>query len=1548
MTGDIEPGKPQASERDGDPARRNPRDRHLGGYGPEQGVPAAEGPVSARALHGAARQQARLRAAGQEAGAQEQAEETVPPAFALTPMQQGLLYESAAIGRPWVNLEQIVVHLDGEAPEPEALCRAWQQVCADHAMLRSAILWQGRDTPVQQIHPADEAARMIRVEPRDWQHLEAQAQRRALARFLREDRNRGVALETPLSWRVALMRLGGSRSVMVWTIHHVLVDGRSMSLVLEDLFAHLEGRVAGQALARPDHRRDHRPDHRPDPKQAPKGGQGNGSAPQDAGFHVFASAVAQAAAREETRAFFRTQLAGVEQPNRIAPLSEGFADLQTDPGDIRPVGPIAVGPIAKGRKRQLHHQLSAQLRRDLVARAARAGATLADMIHVAWGVLIARWSGQSRAVFGVTRSGRYLVAGSARMVGCLINTLPLHLRLSDGIGLDDLLGAVRRDTVAMRPHEQASLAEMRQCCDLPADMALFDTMVMFERDSLGARMRGLGGGWATRRVELHEEGAMPLTLAVYGDACPQLVLEYDPEAVPEAQAQRMLGHFCHLLDQLAQAPVGLALSDLDMLPDAERMCLQRWGRPEGARRLARDLAEGPVCMARRLAARAALQPEAPAVVGAWSTPQEGAALSHGQLQARANRLAVQLQLRGAGPGDIIAICLPRSVDFVIAMLAVLKTGAAFLPVDPDYPPAVVAHMLQDSQARLGVAAAGDLPISESDMGEYDPILRNVTWVSPQGTTLKGAHQTDSGPDNQTGNQPGRQTGRNRRAPAPVLPDPDPARLAYVIYTSGSTGKPKGVKVPMRALMAHALAIAAEFDLSDQDRVLQFASLSFDVSIEEILPSLLAGGCVILRDADMLAAPLQFLERVGALKISVLNLPTAFWHMLCDSMAESGHRLPASVRLVIAGGEQVNAQTLARWQAMVPDVRWLNGYGPTETTITCTLFDPGGPVDALQDIPIGRPVAHALAYVLGPDGSLAPAGVAGDLWIGGLAVSDGYIARPETTARSFRPDPRAPVPLLTAGAGPARIYRTGDRAAWREDGTLAFLGRQDRQVKLRGFRIDLRHVEQVLERARPGLRALAAVRGADGPAAQLCCWVQDPAWQGPQVTEADLAPLQAVVQTELPAHMRPALVGVLRFVRTAGGKIDTAALPAPRPARPGPVASGAPGSGLGSDPAAPASALARRIADLMGDVLDQPGLAVDAGFYDQGGHSLLAMRLIGRIEAELGAQLSPVALHQAPSPRLLAALLEGEHSEARRRRSLPGGSHPGTGQGSDQVSGQVSSLGATLPRHLVPIQTGGDLPPLFGVHVLGRNEEFYRPLAATLGPQQPVYGLTVGVLDAETPTGVKITAARYFDEIQTHYPQGVVHLAAVSLGAYFAFELACRLQAAGRSLGMVALFDAEGPGGRCRVQGLGRIRAHLRLMQRMGLGYLGHVAGNRLHGLRRRLMHRHVAQNGAEARLAEGPDSDLSIEALIAANQQSVARYDPAPLPVPLTIFRAGDDLFDSAEGLRQGLGWAPVAGAGFDLIDVPGTHLGILSPPNVEILGRHMAQVLARHDGTDV
>ncbi len=1271
-----------------------------------------------------------------------------------TPTQLAFVYGSIGMHRPWANLEQVEVHLD-EAVGLGALRAAWVRVVATHDALRFVWrdgAWLEADGPFE-----------ISIEHHDWSTLSEPQQEKHLRAYLEEDRRRGVDLAQALPWRVMLARLGPRGSVLVWTVHHALVDARGMGVVLEDLLDELAGRARREPSA---------------------------------SFRQYLDGL-RLRRSEATRRFFAGELAELELTARLYDCP---------------------APLAS-RTRRATFRLDEATTSALRASAASVSASLANVIQAAWALLLARVTGRDDVVFGVVVSDRYAPRDAQRTVGCLINTLPLRLRVSEDLTLGAWLSVARRTTLAMRPHHHASLSDLREWLELPGDRPMFESTLMFDFESFSSILARGEGAWQPRRVTLHEEGAEPLAVAAYGDARLLVRFEHDPAVVDDARAEALLESFRRLLSSIARAEPDTPLAALDMLSESERARLLELGRPEHPVEVVEP------CLAMRFERVARERQDAVAVCRL----ADDARLRFGELDARANGLAWLLSERGVGEGDVVALHLERSREWVVAMLATWKVGAAFIPVDPGYPEAVVEHILRDSGARLVVTRQPS---------------RFASSVSP-----------DAPP----------------RSDAPRRPPPDPSRLAYVIYTSGSTGTPKGVMVSCGSLVAHADAVTIAYRLDERDRVLQFASPSFDVALEEVVPTLLAGGRLALRDGDGISTT-QLLEAARQHELTVLNLPATYLHVLVDDMVRTGSRMPPSVRLLVTGSERVDPRALAKLARLEPSLRWINGYGPTECTITSTCHEAAA-VEEGRDVPIGRPLGHARAYVLAADGSLAPLGAPGVLWIGGPAVALGYVGQPELTARVFRASP------FEQG----RIYRTGDRARWRPSGELDFLDRTDREVKVRGHRVDLRHVERALESMEEIERAVVAVDGAGTSAARLVAWVQVD--RGP----VDPVALRRAAEARLPPPMVPTLSVVESFPLGPRGKIDVAALRqvAPR----------------GDDDTPPRASDARtmRVAEVMAKTLGKARIGPDDSFYDVGGHSLLALRLVGALSSELGVELDVVDVHRLKTPRAIAHGLDG-----------------GGGSG---------------PRCLLDIQPHGSKPPLFGVHVLGLNDLYFRPLSRRLGDDHPVFGLTVGRLDTSTPSGVEAVASLYREAIEARFPDGPVCLAAVSLGAYYAYELAQQLIATGRDVRVLALFDAGGPAGRPMVPPHLKLLHHLVALRERGPRHLAEQLDRALDEVRHRRQRMAVR---VQRRLGFVPPSTLA--AYVAANELAVESYRPQPYPGRLTIFRSLEATTDAEDVVMRGLGWAEVAVGGFEVLEVPGGHLTMLAEPHVE----HVADALRR------
>ena len=1318
------------------------------------------------------------------------ADVVAPTRFPLTPTQTGLIYESVLSDQPWVNLEQIVCRLNDEPVDPVAMAQVWQQMIARHAVLRSVCEWQGVAVPQMRIMPTTPVV----FEHMDLQDLSSQAQEDHLAGWLKADRDSGVDLTQTGNWRLTWFQLGPRQSVLVWTFHHAMLDGRSFTMLLQEALEAYTAQVSGVSDA---------------------------IVPGDlVPFSNHCIAVASMD-HSDARQHFAEKLDGFDQTNKV------------DLGD-RLTGQ------ENSRKAVIERRMPPEFASALGVKANASGVTVATLIMVAWGIVVARCSNRSDAVFGVTRSGRHLVENAAKMAGCLITTVPQRVTLQEDMEIDALLRSVRQDQVRLRPFEQTPLTEIAGVSELPAGEGLFHSAVVFEHGSLGELLRGKGGVWASRDIEVLEEGALPLTLAVYNDAQMLLRLEFARDQHSSDTAKRLLDFTIELLVSIAHCPGETKLSRLNMLPAAEQADLMELAQDQD-----KLTAQNRVMsVVGAFENRVRLHGKATAIIDETS----GETVTFEQLENRTAEISVRLQKLGIGQGDLVAIVLPRSIDFVAGMLATLRLGGSFLPVDPSYPSDAISHMLGDSRAAAMITDRASKPAAQ---GISALVL--------------------DGPDTR----------------AAVLERAEHLPSGYVIYTSGTTGKPKGVIIPETALCAHIASITDAFELTDQDRILQFASLSFDVSIEEVLPCLLAGARLVLRSAEMAESMSAFLERCQQLALSVLNLPTAFWHALVDHLDITGQRLPETVRLVIAGGEAISPAALEKWRKMQPGLRWLNGYGPTEATITATLFEPatGDACSACEDVSIGRPLPHTRAYVMAADGSLAPRGAMGELRLGGDAIAQGYLYRPELTVDKFKVDH-----LVWPVAPEARAYSTGDMVRWLPDGQLAFAGRSDRQIKLNGFRIELREVERALESLPSVALAICAVDGKGSSNARLLAWVTSV----DVTTSLDADALQEQVGDLLPKHMVPTVVVVQDFPKTPGGKVDLNALPRPKHAV------------TAATKSEPINHRTLRVSQIMAEVLGQSAVDPDASFYDLGGHSLVAIRLISRIEMEFGKRLSIAALHAGPTSRQIADGLLGGAPVAQ----------------SDLV---------------IPIQPKGNKPPIYGVHVLGAKEAFYRPLAEKLGTDQPLLGLSVGPLVEGVPTAVKETAAAYREALQSYQPTGPINLMAVSQGSYIALELAQQLRAVGRDVAMLSLFDAAGPGGRARLNGMPRFRAHLGLLRANGISYLRQIAMNRLENLRNGFEKRkfqRLKRNGKAGQAA------TSVEAFVAANTLAIEEYEAKPYQGSITVFRARESVFDAPEAIRAALGWRQVAKGTLQLIEVPGGHLSLLQEPNVETLAAHLVRIV--------
>ncbi|MBO3750527.1 amino acid adenylation domain-containing protein [Streptosporangiaceae bacterium NEAU-GS5] len=787
------------------------------------------------------------------------------------------------------------------------------------------------------------------------------------------------------------------------------------------------------------------------------------------------------------------------------------------------------------------------------------GATLFMALMAAYQAWLGRHAGQDDVLVGTPWAARDRVELEP-IIAYLTDTIVLRGDLRGDPSFGELLDRTRRTVLDALAHYDVPFERLVGELGLSRDVhrnALLPTLMILHSEAEGPPRDRLGDLAVDFFDDGYRQAKFDLMLEVWRDEEGlRCILGYETGLFDEETARTLAERFTAFLRH-ATADPDAPLSTVPMLTEADLATLATWGRSP------RPAAAASV--PELIAAAVARDPGATAVVCGTER------LTYAQLDARAGRLAGALRDHGVRPGDMVGVCLPRSLEMIVALLAVWRAGGAYVPLDPEYPDERLAFLISDAGARI-VVTTRPLPV-------------DVVSVSPDAT---GDPVTDRG------------------------------EAAYVIHTSGSTGTPKGVVVDHEALAHRVQWMREAYRLQPADQVVQFASLSFDAHAEEVFPALAAGASLLLLPDGAATLP-DVLRAPEGRDVTVLDLPTAYWHRLAEMADEL--TWPAGLRLVILGGEQAHAAAVARWRELFGGrVRLVNTYGPTEATIIATAADLGE-ADTTGRPPIGRPIGSAVAYVLDEHGRLAPPGTPGELCLGGPGLARGYLGRPGRTAERFTPDPY--------GEPGARLYRTGDRARWRRDGQLEFLGRLDDQVKVRGFRVEPGEVAAAIL-THPTVREAAVVASAAlpenlRPAAEvsdiLVAYVATP--------ELDADELRRHLSGTLPQHMVPTLwVRVDALPLTVGGKVDLAALPAPAPA-----------------PAvvhiAPRGDAEHLVASVWAEVLriDQDTIGALDDFFALGGHSLLATRVTARLRSAIDADVTIRMVFDHPTVEQLAAAVE---------------------------------------------------------------------------------------------------------------------------------------------------------------------------------------------------------------------------------------------------------------------------------------------------------------------
>ena len=1132
-----------------------------------------------------------------------------------------------------------VVRLKG-ALNVEALDQSLNQIIARHEALRTTFQMV-KGSPAQVIAPSLE----IRIGTADLSSLpesarEAEARKLALAEIARP-----FKLQSGPLVRALLLKLSDADHVFILSTHHIVSDRWSLGVVWNELTELYEQAVTDK------------------PAELP-------TLPiQYADYAVWQREMLSGEMLESQLSYWRNNLGG-------APAS---LDLPTD-------RPRPARQSFRGGKCNL--MLPKALTDQLAALGRKEGATLFMTLLAAFNVLLSRYSGQDDIVVGSPIAGRTR-AELENLIALFVNTLVLRADLSGNPSFRELLARVRETAMGAYAHQDVPFEKLVEELKPDRDLSrnpLFQVMFILQNAPLSNRK--MAGAQVGPFPLPGESSKFDLTLIAAEDRDGlRTTLEYNTDLFDKSTIELLLEHFQVLLQAAVSNP-DAKLADLPLLSQRERnQILVDWNA---------TASQYP----RHLCLHQLIEQQAEKTANAVAVVMGKEKIAYRELNERANQLAHYLQQKGVGAETLVGIFLERSINMVVALLGVLKSGAAYIPLDPAYPKERIGFVLED--------AGVDLLLTQQDLLPLLPEKRAAAIdIDSDAAQEEIANQSKGNPNFST-----------------------PQDLVYVLYTSGSTGKPKGVQITHANLVNFLTSMQREPGLRATDTLLAVTTLSFDIAGLEIYLPLISGAKVVLASRAEASDGRKLLQMMQRLRPTVMQATPASWRMLIDSGWAGSPELR-----VLCGGEALPGDLAAQ---LIPRCAQLwNMYGPTETTIWSSVYRVQS---ATATTSIGKPIANTTFYVLDAAMQPVPIGVGGELYIGGEGVARGYLGRPELTAEKFVADP-----FSTNSA--ARLYRTGDLVRYLADGNVQYLGRADFQVKIRGFRIELGEIETVLAQHPAVQQAVVAAREDSPGDKRLVAYIVAKSESHLSLSEA-----RAHLKQSLPDYMLPtAIVELEALPLTPNGKVDRKALPKPdfQSASPSAVVP-------------PRDELEAKLVKIWQDILKVKTIGVTDNFFDLGGHSLMAVRLMDEIQKTTEVEIPLTALFQGATIEHLAGIIRGT---------------------------------TIVPRTVVQqIQAGGNRPPFFAAVLAGMNALGYIPLSKHLGKEQPFYTLQTpgpGPHTTKRPYSqqeYEQVAGEYIAAMRSIQPEGPYHIGGTCEGARIAFEMTRILEAQGQAVNLLAIID----------------------------------------------------------------------------------------------------------------------------------------------------------------
>ncbi len=1085
------------------------------------------------------------------------------------------------------------------------------------------------------------------------------------------------------------------------------------------------------------------------------------------------------------------------------------------------------------------------------------------------------------------------------LIGYFVNMVVIRTVLTPDVSFKVLLKQVQATVLEALEHGDYPFTEIAKELAPHRDRSrppLFQAAFAFQNwvkdiENAGFNKKNLSGITFDPMLSVHQEGDFDITLeAVETGNRYKLFFKYNPDLFDHTTMVRLAGHFKVLTESVLDDP-DRTIMELPMLSDVERtQLLLKWNDTH------MDFPQN-TCIQRLFEEQADKTPNVVAV------DFDGDKLTYRELNKRANQLAHHLNKLCAGPDLLVGICVDRSLEMIVGLLGILKAGGVYVPMDPEYPIDRLSFMITDAGIKV-------LITQQSLMADFADHAVKTLALDTDWDAI--SHESSQNPDIQM-------TSDN---------------IAYVIYTSGSTGSPKGVLITHRSIVSHCYAVTQRYELNADDRVLQFASLSFDASLEQILPALGIGATLVLRGKSIWT-PAEFHTMISDMDVTVANVPPVYFQQLVQEWSTLPEALPENrLKLVIVGGDVLLSETINLWrQTPLRSVRLLNAYGPTEATITTTVFDVHSMSDDgsnIRSVPIGRPLANKSVYVLDPSGQPLPVGLPGEIYIGGEGVARGYLNRPELTREKFIINP------FDDESG-SRLYRTGDLARYLPDGHIEFIGRIDNQVKIRGFRIELGEIEAAISNHPDVLETSVVIRE------DQCAEKQIAAYMVSNIQPDILAKkIRSYLKQKLPVYMMPSVfVSLDDLPLMPSGKVNRNALPAP--------------SEMDIHSAdnyiSPRNPTEKTLCEIWSDLLELDRVGIADNFFDIGGHSLLAIRLVARVEKAFGVCLPIASLFESPT---IAEFSLSVNEKKTRKAFSP----------------------------LVHMRPRKENTPIFCVHPGDGNVFHFSDLVRQLGSNQPFYGLQAfGLEPGTTPlSDFKNMAANYIKQIRYVQPKGPFIIGGLCAGGTIALEIAQQLRDSGDEVKLLILFDSLAPhlysplddvqffiGFARDLEGLSNIDLFSIYCEKRYINPNSDISTicadlNSLSHKERLLNLWECAQTAGILKPDMGTEYMDRIFNVYQAIGKGLLCYKAQRYDNRILLFRAMDSMLprkpdestsskgwindsaslDLVKKFRDDpfMGWHRIGTKPIDVFDVPGNHFTMLSKPHVSVVNQKLMQYL--------